>query len=65
MKRVLMIMCVSMLAASMYASSVRNGGIIHQSIATTSSDPGPDHFGDPGTGGDIPPTNIDDPDVPL
>ena len=42
MKRVLMIMCVSMLAASMYASSVRNGGIIHQSITTTSSDPGPE-----------------------
>lgn len=37
-----MIMCVSMLAASMYASSVRNGGIIHQSITTTSSDPGPE-----------------------
>lgn len=37
-----MIMCVSMLAASMYASSVRNGGIIHQSIATTSSDPEPE-----------------------
>ena len=47
------------------ASSVRNGGIIHQSIAVTSSDPGTGTGGDPGTGGDIPPTNIDDPDVPL
>lgn len=54
MKRVLMIMCVSMLAASMYASSVRNGGIIHQSIATTSSDPGPEE-----------PIEIPEDDVPL
>lgn len=61
MKRTLMLLCISMLAASMYASSVRDGCSRHHPVVVTSSDPGSGGIPDIGDGTII----IIDDEVPL